>query len=167
MPAGYERRLREIGATLARTQSVQLVARTALSAGAFLFVVLGIYALKKEIPFAWPLLTAAGAVFAARIFARSRRAGYRAWRLKRFYTRAVARLESDWPGRGDSGEEFASPGHLYARDLNLFGEGSLFELLSISRTGVGRQGLAGYLLEAAPAGEILARQQAVRELRVA
>ncbi len=165
MPAGYERRLREIGATLARTQSVQLVARTALSAGAFLFVVLGIYALKKEIPFAWPLLTAAGAVFAARIFARSRRAGYRAWRLKRFYTRAVARLESDWPGRGDSGEEFASPGHLYARDLNLFGEGSLFELLSISRTGVGRQGLARYLLEPAPAGEILARQQAVRELR--
>ena len=100
-----------------------------------------------------------------RTFARSRQSGYRAWRLKRFYTRAVARLEGDWAGAGDSGEEFDSPGHLYARDLNVFGEGSLFELLSICRTGVGRHGLAGFLLNPAPVEELLARQQTVRELR--
>jgi DNA mismatch repair ATPase MutS len=162
--AEHKRRLHGIGTTLGKTQSVQLVARTALGAAVCLFVVLGIYAVKKQIPFAWPLLAGAGAVFAARVYAKSRRTGYRARRLKRFYTRAVARLEGDWPGSGDSGEEFNAPGHVYARDLNLFGEGSLFELLSISRTGVGRHGLARYLLEAAPVQEILARQQAVREL---
>lgn len=163
--AGYEGRLRAITATLARAETMQLVARTALSAGVLLFIVLGIYALKKQIPFMWPLLAAAGGIFAGRTFARSRQSGYRAWRLKRFYTRAVARLEGDWAGAGDSGEEFDSPGHLYARDLNVFGEGSLFELLSICRTGVGRHGLAGFLLNPAPVEELLARQQTVRELR--
>ena len=57
------------------------------------------------------------------------------------------------------------PDHVYAADLNVFGEGSLFELLCIARTSIGRRGLANYLLEAPGLEETLLRQEAVRELR--
>lgn len=68
-------------------------------------------------------------------------------------------------GGGPNGEEFSDPGHVYARDLNVFGEGSLFELLCTARTAIGQRGLAEYLLRAPAVEETLLRQEAVRELR--
>ena len=49
-------------------------------------------------------------------------------------------MRGDWAGEGNRGEEFLDPQHPYARDLNVFGERSLFERLSIARTGVGGAG---------------------------
>ena len=81
-----------------------------------------------------------------------------------FYERGLARLEDRWAGSGETGERFLNPAHPYARDLDLFGAASLFELLCTARTRAGEETLAAWLLSAAPVDEILARQSAVRDL---
>jgi hypothetical protein len=81
-----------------------------------------------------------------------------------FYDRGVARVEDRWAGTGEPGERFRDDSHLYANDLDLFGRGSLFELLSIARTRAGEDTLAAWLVRPAAPGDILARQQAVEEL---
>ena len=83
-----------------------------------------------------------------------------------FYERGLARLHDRWAGNGETGERFLEPAHPYARDLDLFGRASLFEYLSSARTRAGEETLARWLLAAAPPGEILTRQAAVRELEV-
>src|SRR6185312_1902578 len=82
-----------------------------------------------------------------------------------FYERGLARLEDRWAGTGETGERFIHDAHPYARDLDLFGKGSLFELLSIFRTRAGEEMLARWLLEPASPAEVLIRQEAVRELK--
>ena len=81
------------------------------------------------------------------------------------YERGVARLEDRWAGMGESGERFANAIHPYARDLDLFGKGSVFELLCTFRTRAGEETLAHWLLESAPPDEIRARQSAAQELK--
>jgi hypothetical protein len=54
---------------------------------------------------------------------------------------------------------------LYADDLDVFGKGSLFESLCTARTRSGQETLAQWLLQPASRGEILRRQEAIRELR--
>lgn len=93
-----------------------------------------------------------------------RRVQYRN-RVLSFYERGLERLNDRWAGTGESGERFLDPAHPYARDLDIFGKGSLFELLCTARTRAGEETLAGWLLEAAPLDTIRARQAAVAELR--
>jgi hypothetical protein len=81
-----------------------------------------------------------------------------------FYRRGLARLQFEWPGTGDAGERFQPTQHLYSADLDLFGQGSLFELLATCRTEGGRATLARWMLAPALPDEILARQEAIREL---
>ena len=82
-----------------------------------------------------------------------------------YYGRGLGRLEYKWIGAGQRGEAFRDPAHLYADDLDLFGEGSLFELLSTSRTSTGERTLAGWLLAPGETAEVRARQEAVAELK--
>lgn len=82
-----------------------------------------------------------------------------------FYERGLARLDEAWAGGGDGGERYLDPRHPYAADLDLFGPGSLFELLCTARTRAGRDCLAAWLLAPAPPDEIRARQAAVAALR--
>ena len=82
-----------------------------------------------------------------------------------FYERAVARTIDRWEGTGETGERFIEPAHPYARDLDLFGPASLFELLCTARTLAGEEMLARWLLNAAPTAEIVARHGAVGDLR--
>jgi hypothetical protein len=88
----------------------------------------------------------------------------RALRSVAFYERAIARLESRWAGGGTQGERFRDPHHPYSDDLDLVGEGSLFELLCSARTRAGEDTLAAWLLGPAAPDEIRSRQEAVREL---
>ena len=81
-----------------------------------------------------------------------------------FYQRGLGRIEDRWSGAGEAGDRFRDDRHLYANDLDLFGRGSLFELLSIARTRAGEEALAGWLLRPASPGEVRARQEAVTEL---
>ena len=62
-----------------------------------------------------------------------------------FYERGLARIEDRWIGTGTPGERFIDDRHLYANDLDLFGRGSLFELLAIARTHAGQDALAAWL----------------------
>jgi hypothetical protein len=82
-----------------------------------------------------------------------------------FYRRGLARLEDRWTGTGNKGERFADPHHVYSADLDLFGSGSLFELLSVARTRMGEDALAGWLLAPSAVVEVVSRQAAVSELR--
>lgn len=81
-----------------------------------------------------------------------------------FYERGLARLEDRWMGTGNPGEAHRRPEHPYAEDLDVFGEGSFFELLCTARTAAGEAMLARWLLEPSSASEARARQDAVREL---
>jgi hypothetical protein len=82
-----------------------------------------------------------------------------------YYERALARLEDRWIGAGNQGERFRDPGHVFADDLDLFGRGSLFELLSTARTRMGERVLAGWLLTPGEPAEVAARQESIKELR--
>lgn len=86
-------------------------------------------------------------------------------RSVKFYERGLARLDDNWIGTGETGEQFTDAAHLYAEDLDLFGKGSLFELLSTVRTRAGEEKLAGWLKSPAAVEEIRLRQLAVEELR--
>ena len=81
-----------------------------------------------------------------------------------FYERGVARIQNCWAGIGETGERFLDPAHPYARDLDLFGKASLFELLCTARTREGEETLAAWLLAAAPVEEIIARHGAIHRI---
>src|SRR5690606_23070721 len=57
------------------------------------------------------------------------RAAKRAVAAVDYYERGIARLDDRWAGTGVRGENLKPAGHVYAEDLDLFGEASLFELL--------------------------------------
>jgi hypothetical protein len=88
-----------------------------------------------------------------------------AMRAVEFYRRGLARLEDRWAGGGAQGERFDTGESLYATDLDLFGRGSLFELLSQARTRMGENMLAAWLVGPAAVATIRERHEAVAELR--
>ena len=82
-----------------------------------------------------------------------------------FYERGLQRLDHRFAGSGAAtGERFRGE-HPYAEDLDLFGPGSLFELLCTARTRGGEETLARWLLAPASLEVVSERQQAVDELR--
>src|ERR1700694_3445661 len=88
-----------------------------------------------------------------------------AQRAAAFYQRGLARIEDRWAGSGDTGDRFRNPGHVYAEDLDILGEGSLFQLLCSARTRMGEEALAHWLLTPSKLADILQRQAAVQELK--
>ena len=113
----------------------------------------------------WFTVPAAG--FFALVFVHGRvvASRRRAERSADFYDLGLARLDHRWAGRGEAGDRFLDHAHLYGADLDLFGRGSLFELLCTARTQAGEDTLAAWLLAPAAPGGVRARQDAVRELR--
>jgi MutS domain V len=86
-------------------------------------------------------------------------------RVIEFYERGIARLQDRWAGTGDTGDRFLDLAHPYARDLDIFGKGSLFEFLCTVRTRAGEQTLARWLLHAVLPEEIRSRQAAITEMK--
>ena len=86
-------------------------------------------------------------------------------RAIRFYEAGIARMEGRWQGIGEAGERFVDPHHPYSADLDLFGKGSLFHLLSTARTTGGAARLASWLKGSAPVEELRERHAAIVELR--
>ena len=93
------------------------------------------------------------------------RARDRAQRAVTFYERGLERIENRWEGKGNQDTSYADDTHLYAKDLDIFGPASLFELLCTARTRAGEETLARWLREPAPRDEIFQRQESVRELQ--
>jgi len=121
--------------------------------------------IRQTLPWYWLLLPVALFIAAAMIHERVVRRRRRAERAAAYYERGLERLDDRWAGQGRSGDEFLDPEHPYAADLDLFGTGSLFQLLCRARTRIGERTLAGWLLHPASAEEVRGRQQAVEELR--
>ena len=86
-------------------------------------------------------------------------------RAAELYRQGIARIQDRWSGAGATGERFQDLHHVYAADLDLFGEGSLFQLLSRARTRMGEEKLASWLLAPARFEEVRERQAAIADLR--
>jgi hypothetical protein len=91
----------------------------------------------------------------------------RAEAAAKFCERGIERLNGTWQGRGFDGSNFATEHHPFAADLDVFGKGSLYELLCIATTAAGRGTLARWLLHPGDvnAAEVRERQMAVDEMR--
>lgn len=161
----YPKRLAELEAALAEARSGQSIAVMVVVAAAFLFMALGFLAVsRRTVPLWYPPLGLPVVAVSIRRYLRHRSAALRFSRLAGWYRQGVARLHGNWAGNGVAGDEFGDATHVFERDLNLFGTGSLFELLCTTRTEMGRRRLAGWLLAAPSLDETLARQEAIREL---
>jgi hypothetical protein len=161
----YERRMGELQAGLEQARLHGTFAAVLLALAVAVFLVLSVFAFRQQVSFLWPPVPVPVVASSAHRLRRYRHSQSRMWRLQRFYGRAIDRVKGNWPGNGANGEEFINPDHVYVRDLDIFGEGSLFEMLCTARTSIGRRGLADYLLKAPSVEETLSRQEAVRELR--
>src|SRR5262245_54139832 len=111
-------------------------------------------------------LAAPALVFAALLVGhrRVRRLRHRAERAAAHYRRGLARLDGSWAGTGRTGTRFRDPHHPYADDLDLFGEGSLYELLCEARTSMGEEALASWFLQPSEPAAVRARQAAIQAL---
>ena len=119
----------------------------------------------KLIPSLWILLPVGMVLYILQALSKNARTHSTVQRIVKFYELGVARLSQQWKGLGIDGKEFLPADHVYASDLDLFGSGSLFELLCTARTGIGRATLARWVLAPAESGEAIERQRAVAELR--
>src|SRR5262249_55842016 len=141
----YERRLR------ARRARIAALERTSLQISNLRLVVAAAGAALLWLAFVrgtWSPLwaAAAGLVFGivAVVHAKHLERLERAERGERLYVRALERVAGRWAGSGRGGAGFGD-GHPYARDLDLFGRASLFELLNTARTEAGESMLASWL----------------------
>jgi hypothetical protein len=157
----YSRRLDERAQELARIRVLHHRLRTFLIvfAGAGSVIAYESLALHLLPPF-WILLPTAMLLYIVQLLTKNARTHSQLQRIVSFYELGVARLHHRWQGRGTSGTEFLPKNHAYAADLDLFGTGSLFELLCTARTGIGRAMLAGWLLHTAECSGVTERQLA-------
>jgi hypothetical protein len=161
----YTRRLGVREAAVRRLEKVHArIGSGRLAIGAATAIVAWGSLVERAISPAWLLIPSAA--FAALVLYHSsvRRACARAERAATYYRRGIARIEDRWMGQGQQGERFEVAGHIYAADLDLFGRGSLFELLSLARTRMGEDTLAQWLLHPATRSQIPERHASVADL---
>lgn len=106
------------------------------------------------------LVFAVVAVIHGRVLDRKARAASAAG----FFERGLARIRHEWIGTGRTGETYRVADHLFADDLDVFGRGSLFEMLATTRTRAGEETLARWLTTPMTGPVARARQEAVAEL---
>lgn len=127
---------------------------------------LAVYAVVRGPALVWAAAGAAAAVFAAAVVWHAVLLTRKAELDERIALakRALARIADTYEDLPERGERFAPEQHPYARDLDLFGSRSLFQLLSTAETHAGKAALAAWLLAGASAKTVAERQAAVREL---
>lgn len=86
-------------------------------------------------------------------------------RLSDFFRMCLDRSQHQWTERPVDGSEFAADHHPWSQDLDLFGRGSLFQMLCECRTGPGRQRLAEWMTTVPTAETIRVRQERTAILR--
>ncbi len=150
--AQHERRHRQLGhLQLGVAAGAVALVWMALAQGAFTIL--------------WVLIPAAAFALLVVLHEKLLHALERRRRAARYFEKALARLDGNWAGTGEAGERYNDPAHPYALDLDLFGKGSVFELLCTARTRIGEDRLASWLKTPAPPEEVGARNRAVDELR--
>ena len=156
--AGKQREIDRLRGTDDRVGSVGLWSASAA-------VAVGIVSFFSALPGVWVLLPLAVMIAARMVHLRYEAAIGILQSAASHYDRGLARMDDRWVGQGRQGREFESADHPYAGDLDLFGRGSLFELLCTVRTRAGEKTLARWLLSPGSPSEIRERQISVRELR--
>ncbi|HVN09589.1 MAG TPA: DNA mismatch repair protein MutS [Patescibacteria group bacterium] len=157
------RRARQQQSEHERRQTQLGIAKLTIAAA---FVVLLVWMLKAERgTLVWLAAPALAYIVLDIGHVRALRKSKRCGQVIAFYERGIARLENRWMGTGEKGDAFLDPAHPYARDLDVFGPGSLFQLLCTARTSAGQEILAKWLKHPAAPEEIRDRQAAVAELR--
>ena len=160
----YSRRIAFWSEAIAHGERIHyLVSNLRLAAAAAGAAVVWLAFVRDAISPSWTLAPLAGFIALVAVHARVLQRNERAARARRLYERGLDRLEGRWAGSGPDGARFLAD-HAYARDLDLFGHGSLFQLLDTARTEAGQDTLADWLRRPAAIEEILARQAAVVEL---
>jgi MutS domain V/MutS domain III len=162
----YVRRRNDRQARVAHYEKIHIRLGNVRLLLAVVAVILGWASLRAHSISAWwlfaPVVAFAGVAW---YHSRILRARELAERTVSFYEKALARVEDRWAGAGETGERFDDPHHVYADDLDLFGKGSLFQLLSTARTRMGEDTLAKWLLSPSAVEQIRERHAAVDDLR--
>ncbi len=168
----YEARRRaraEEAAGLAARANLISTLRVLAFVGAIVGV--GLMVWTKLPPAAWALpITLVGAFFGlVVVHAKVHDQRERAEAAVRYFDRGLARLAGEWKDAPSRGERFTlgADEHPFVDDLDIFGRGSLFQLIDATATRRGEELLAGWLsgaLDAEPPERTRARQEAVREL---
>jgi MutS domain V len=154
-------RLAEAARRMQRFRTLGILRLAALVVG----LALGWLAYTGSVAWWWLLPPVVGFLVLADMQQRLTQARRRCVRAAGLYEQGLLRLDDQWAGTGATGERFIVATHPYAEDLDLFGHGSLFELLSRARTRVGEETLANWLLAPAAPEVVRARQEAIAELR--
>jgi hypothetical protein len=160
----YERRIHRWSGVVRRGERTHLlISNLRLAAAAAAAFTAWLSFARHAVSPGWLAVPAAG--FAALVFAHARvlQRNERALRAQRLYERGLERLDGRWIGSGPDGAHLAGD-HEYARDLDLFGTGSLFQLMNTARTEAGEDTLGSWLRRPAAIEEVRARQAAVAEL---
>ena len=163
--AEYVRRLEALKTTQAQYEvQHRRLGIGKLACGGVILVVIGLALAAKLISVLWvaaPLFVIIGlAILHERVLKKRERCS----RTVAYYERALARIEGRWMGTGEAGERFQNASHPYSRDLDLFGVGSLFELLCTARTRAGQETLANWLLAPSSHEVVRGRHAALAEL---
>lgn len=77
---------------------------------------------------------------------------------------ALLRFSDQWTGFVNNGEKYLAAEHPYAGDLNVFGQGSLFQYINSTTSYMGEEILVKLLRDRADYDKIKPRQQAVKTL---
>src|SRR3984957_16558581 len=162
----YSGRLAVREAEVARLAKVhERIGSGRVALGVAVLVVAWVVLFERALAPVWLLVPVAAFVALVLYHSSVRRKRVSADRAADYYRHGIARLEDRWIGLGERGERFGATDHIYAADLDLFGAGSLFELLSVARTRMGEDTLAHWLLSPAVPAEIRDRQASVEDLR--
>ena len=113
----------------------------------------------------WLLVPLLAFVVAVVVHGRARRRSDISKRRVELYEAGLRRLDDDWRDQEATGDRYLDTGHVYTGDLDIFGRGSLFQLINWARTRTGEDRLAAWLSHAAAKPDVLARQAAITELR--
>ncbi|MEQ9407888.1 MAG: hypothetical protein RIK87_09170 [Fuerstiella sp.] len=88
----------------------------------------------------------------------------RAQASARFYEESLERLQGRWRHAAVDGAAFLDPQHPYASDLDIFGNGSLFQMINQCRTLPGQRKLAAWLTTVPDAQTVAERQRQTESL---
>lgn len=114
---------------------------------------------------AWGALALLGFFAAVVAHGRTIAAQETAMQRREVHLRHAARVGLGWTRFASKGETLVTRDHAYAWDIDLVGQGSLFQRIDVTHTHLGERTLAAWLAAAARTDTALARQVAVMELR--
>ena len=163
---GRSTRGREVALRESRARAIG-TARLALAALAIALLVTGVWGnLGRGV---WAALAVDLLAFVGLIFVHARvlEAKERAAAALRFHERALARLDHAWDRLPVTSARFASGDHPFTKDLDVFGHGSLMQLVDATETRFGEERLAKLLSLEDPGAwpdDVAARQRAVQDL---